>query len=228
MPNVETESHVPISEWISLEEGKLYPMRASHKEGTGSDHFTLGLEYEEADSSASYNANRQIQMFEISHDNVEEEWTVTVTNPDSGSYTLLFVNNEGESTETWTSDAISTSASAWDFQRVVDEWFWSVKRTGISTTRVGYNDQDVEETDSELIVKYVYTTKALRRFSGQSFNRVVATLSDSSSTVEANAPHVLSSAPLAGKFRITCTDYNGNEHSTEDIAYNNWNTGIEY
>lgn len=54
-------------------------------------------------------------MFEISHDNVEEEWIVTVTNPDSGSYTLLFVNNEGESTETWTSDAISTSASAWDF-----------------------------------------------------------------------------------------------------------------
>jgi hypothetical protein len=115
MPNRDDESHVPISEWIALEEGKLYPMRGTHKEGTGSDHFTVGLEYEEADSSASYNANRQIQVFEISHENVEEVWTVTVTNPDSGTYTLLFVNNEGEKTETWTSDPISMSASWWEF-----------------------------------------------------------------------------------------------------------------
>jgi hypothetical protein len=54
-------------------------------------------------------------VFEISHENVEEVWTVTVTNPDSGTYTLLFVNNEGEKTETWTSDPISMSASWWEF-----------------------------------------------------------------------------------------------------------------
>lgn len=58
MPNREDETHVPVSEWISLEEGQLYPMRATHKQGSGDEHFTVGLEYEEADSTASYNANR--------------------------------------------------------------------------------------------------------------------------------------------------------------------------
>jgi hypothetical protein len=79
-----------------------------------------------------------------------------------------------------------------------------------------------------LIVKYVYTTRVLRRFTGQSFSRVVAAVSDSSATVEANAPHQLSSTPLAGFFYITCTDYNGNEFKTVDLEYNHWNTGIEY
>lgn len=33
-------------------------MRATHLEYTGTDHFTVGLEYEEADSTEHYHANR--------------------------------------------------------------------------------------------------------------------------------------------------------------------------
>jgi hypothetical protein len=123
---------------------------------------------------------------------------VTVTNPGSGSYTLLFVNNEGSKPVTWTSDSISTSASAWSFQTIVDWYFWrkSGKWTGITTTRVGYDSNDVETEDSSQVVKYVYTTKATRQFTGQSFNMIIASVSDTSATVDANPPHVLSSAPL--------------------------------
>lgn len=112
----------------------------------------------------------------------------------------------------------------------MDWYFWrrSGKWTGISTTRVGYDSNDVETDDSSLVVKYVYTTKATRRFTGQSFNQIIATVSDSSATVDANPPHVLSSAPLQGKYQITCTDFNGNEFTTGDIGYGTWMEGIDY
>ena len=51
---------MPTSDWIAMIEGELYPIQAYHIQHGGGEHFTVGLEYEEADSSASYDANRMI------------------------------------------------------------------------------------------------------------------------------------------------------------------------
>ena len=56
--NDEESSLKPISDWFSLEEGKLYPIRGTQRENNGDEHFTVGLEFEEADSTGHYHANR--------------------------------------------------------------------------------------------------------------------------------------------------------------------------
>ena len=43
-----------------MTEGELYPILAQHVQNSGGEHFTVGLEYEEADSSSYSNANRMI------------------------------------------------------------------------------------------------------------------------------------------------------------------------
>jgi hypothetical protein len=166
VPNDPDSSHQPISDWIAMVEGEMYPLRATQTQWTGGEFLTVGLEYEEADSSAHYHANRMIQKFEISHTNVAEEWELTIDNPDNSKYTLLFVNNQGAEPITWRTDEISKSASASSFSGIVDWWFWKYHRSGISVTRTSYDADGLETSDSSLTVRYVYNVKLSKRING--------------------------------------------------------------
>ena len=66
------------------------------------------------------------------------------------------------------------------------------------------------------------------RVTGTTFDSLIVTTSDSSSTVDVqNSPEIESSTPLAGSFRVKCTDFNGIEHTSNDIAFNTWTQGID-
>lgn len=76
----------PNSEWFDLEEGAFYPIRGIHREYTGSDHFSVGVEQEVADSIGSWHDRKQVQRFEISQGGAFETWYITVDSPDGGNF----------------------------------------------------------------------------------------------------------------------------------------------
>lgn len=71
----------PNSDWFDLEEGKFYPIRGLHREYTGGDHFSVGVEEEVANSIGSWHDRKQVQRFRISQDGNLETWFITVDNP---------------------------------------------------------------------------------------------------------------------------------------------------
>jgi len=75
-----------------------------------------------------------------------------------------------------------------------------------SFTNAGY--ETVDEADATQIV---YTVKVLKSISQQSFaSAVLVVPSTTTSTITVGTPHALSTAPLSGKYRITCPNADGN------------------
>jgi len=199
--NDPNETQKPKSDWFFLVEGQLYPMRAFHIEYTGDDHISVGMEFEEADSSASLDASKTVQKFEITQTNVAEEWKVTVWNPDQGCYVLMMINlDDGTNPILWDSDCISSSASAATFKNAVKAYFSNYFSSDIEVTR----EATYSTFDPTVVSKYEYTIKLLKRINGQSFHMIYTTLHGTFSGVYAFPPSVLSSAPLGGKFKIRC------------------------
>lgn len=151
-----------------------------------------------------------------------------MNNPGGGSYTLMFVNTQGNEPVTWTTDDIGTTASASTFSNRISWWFWKYYRSSISVTRTSLDDLDQETTDSSLVTKYRYNVRLLKRISGTSFDSLIATTKNTQATIDADqGPSILSSTPLGGKFRIQCTDFDGNDWTTGDIGYGHWVQGID-
>ena len=118
------------------------------------------------------------------------------------------------------------TASASTLRTKIDDYFWKFG-SNIAVTRTGYDDQDLETSDSSLVVKYVFRIKLKRRINSQTFNMAFATLSDSQGSVDISPPEILSSAPLRGSFRMQCTDWSGNTFTTNDIRHSTWTEGID-
>ena len=53
------------SEWIAMEEGEFYSIEGFMLEYTGSDHFTVSMEYEQADTAGHHHANKEVQILSI-------------------------------------------------------------------------------------------------------------------------------------------------------------------
>lgn len=53
------------SDWIALEEGGFYKIEGFLMEYSGSDHFTVSVEFEMEDSTGHHHANKEVQLLEI-------------------------------------------------------------------------------------------------------------------------------------------------------------------
>lgn len=186
------------SDWFFLLEGEFYPIRAWHIEGSGSDHVSVGMEFEESDSSASVHASKQIQKFEILQDNVAEQWQVSVYFPDQGCYKLTFAIM-GDPPTVWASQCISSSASANTFRDSVKSFFWDNYRSAITVTRD-------EVLSGSTVIRYDYTVSLSKSIIGQSFDMIIGAKVTTMSQIAAMPPSVLSTPPISGKYKIQCTD----------------------
>ena len=79
-----------ISDWIPLVAGQHYYLEAAAVEGTGGDHFSVGVEIEQTAITDHYHSMREVQEIGINITTNFEKTRVTVENPDSGEYFLAF------------------------------------------------------------------------------------------------------------------------------------------
>ena len=60
-----SDSSQHISDWIALTEGEFYRMEGYLLEYSGSDHFTVSVEYEQADTTGHHHANKEVQILRV-------------------------------------------------------------------------------------------------------------------------------------------------------------------
>ena len=207
-----------ITEWVPLQAGEFYKIEGYMMEWTSSDHFTVSVEFEQADSTSHHHATKEIQKFSIEQTNVAEIFEISISGDLGGSYKIQFVNPkyDPESKEWdmfWRSELISDDCSAGTMYDHISDYFSSVWGSNISVVKTMYNDLDTATTDTALAVRSVYTVEVLKRIDGPSHNSA-AILPDDSTAIVSMAMVQESSIPLSGSFKITCPDENGGEWPT--------------
>ena len=81
-----------VSNWTNLTEGEPYYLEADTYEGSGTDHFSLAVEIEQDDMPGHHHSMKEIQYLSLESAQVYESTRITITDPDSGQYLLIFQN----------------------------------------------------------------------------------------------------------------------------------------
>ena len=103
-----------------------------------------------------------MQILSIDPENTEEKYRITVTGANGSSYKVTFVNplynpDDRRSFQMWTSDEISDDASSGTVRRSLVGYYWSVWGCNLSVEKTDYDADDIETSDSDAVVKTVYT-----------------------------------------------------------------------
>lgn len=191
------------SEWITLEQGEYYFMETQHLEYNWSDHMSVAVEYEMANSTGHHHANKEIQIVEANPTNVYEKFNVTVNSQTGASYKLKFVNPRYDpknvrSIQIWTTNKLEDTYSASQFSGAVWRYWNDIWGSGINVELTMFDTNGVETTDSANATQRVYTVTVKRLISEQSFTMAMVDTTNADVTV--GAPYSLSSAPLRGSF----------------------------
>jgi hypothetical protein len=80
------------SSWIPLEGGKSYYIETEHIQFSGSEHVSVAVEIEQADTQAHPQSSYAVQHFTISQDMSYEEWSVSITGSSGGTYKINLLN----------------------------------------------------------------------------------------------------------------------------------------
>lgn len=100
------------SAWVNLTAGQKYYIEGAHREGTGTDHFSVAVEIEKANSTGHNHAMKELQYLQAENFNASFEVTrLTVSDVVStGSYKIGFQNPVNMSYTL--SGSINTNATA--------------------------------------------------------------------------------------------------------------------
>jgi len=120
------------------------------------------VEFEQADTAGHHHANKEVQILSIDPENTEEKYRITILNPDGSNYKVTYVNplydpNNRRSFQTWTSDVFSDQADTGTVRRRLVGYYWSVWGSNLSVEKTNYDADDIETTDSDAVVKTIYT-----------------------------------------------------------------------
>ena len=86
------DGQIRTSEWISLVAGEHYYIEGETNENGGGDHATWAVEIEEAEWREHPNHVKEVQLLSVSTADQRETYTLTITNPDDGTYRITFMN----------------------------------------------------------------------------------------------------------------------------------------
>lgn len=118
MPPEADSSSQYISDWIALEAGEFYHIEGYHMEWSGGDHFSVAVEFEQADTAGHHHARKEVQVLSIDPENNFEEFQITISGATgTGNFKVQFVNplynpDDEDSSPFWMSDSISDDTSA--------------------------------------------------------------------------------------------------------------------
>lgn len=78
------------SDWVALEEGEKYFLNGYHYDYNGYNHFSVAVEIEQSEIVPHHHSRREVQLLTVNADQIFDTIRVTVTNMDTGYYTLVF------------------------------------------------------------------------------------------------------------------------------------------
>lgn len=162
------------------------------------------------------NNMREIQRFMIDPTVTREQTIITVSNPDGGTYTISFLYSKTNTY--WTTDQISTNASASSFYYAVYYFYSYYYGAPISVGLVMYDASDNVVTSMTNSVKNEYTITVKRSLSSVSARQINFKKLSTSATLTRIRPSdeggTKSSTPLSGSFTLTCYLADGTTNTT--------------
>ena len=189
-----------------MEEGEFYSIEGFMLEYTGEDHYTVSVEFEQADTAGHHQANKEVQILSIDPENTEEKFEITVNGAVGNTYQVKFINPKHDPTNRRSilmhdSGVIVDTDAAWRVRRQIVNYFYSIWGSNVEVVKVSYDADDIETTDSSLVVKTVYTVTVLRQINGPSFTTAsIVMVSGDTVNVAIGAPIQQSTPPLSGAF----------------------------
>lgn len=82
---------------INLSANEYYRIRGQHVQNTGDSHFTVSVAIDGVSVGSHPNVLREVQTFEIDQDQIPEQWSIEINNPDStGQWFMTFTNSNGD------------------------------------------------------------------------------------------------------------------------------------
>ena len=203
-------------------------------EWSGTDHFSVAVEFEQADTAGHHQARKEVQVLSIDPENNFEEFEITISGATGdGTFKVQFINplynpDNDDSSPFWMSDEIPDDTTADNLRNRISGYFSSIWGSNINVVKVDYDADALETTDADLTVQSIYTVTLRKLISQNSFTSAAIVPVSGDATVEIGMQTVTSSTPLSGKFKVVCPDENLNEFSTTDMNYDNWVEGIDF
>lgn len=182
-----------ISDWVSLTEGEFYKIEGYMMETWGDDHFTVSVEYQQADSTGHHHANKEIQIMRVDQTNVEEKFTVEISGSIGGLFQIQFVNPlwvDGDNINHmfWKSEEISDNCSASTLRNEIKGYFSWLWGSDITVTAISYDASGIETTDPSLVYSTTFTVTLLKRINGPSFSAATVLQAVPGATITINMP----------------------------------------
>lgn len=194
------------SEWIDLVEGEKYYMFAKTYGSWGWDHFVTGVEINQTEMVDHHHSMKEIQYIEATVANATNEvWRITVANPSEGGKYYLSFQITSNLTY-WSSGAIPAGATTSELKNAIKYYYSNIYGSDIDVNRTQYDVNGTITTNDTLVTSYVYHIVVKKYISEPSISAIIVSAQQTSATVTYELPSAvqLSSAPLSGKFRITC------------------------
>ena len=170
-----SDSSQYISDWVALTEGEFYKVEGYMMEYSGDDHFTVSVEYEQADTTAHHHANKEIQVMRIDQTNIAEKFNIEISGSMGQNFFIQFVDPNWTDSQPiedmfWKTDEIADDCSASTMRNRIKGYFSSKWGSDISVAKVDYDIMDMETSDSDAVMKSIYTVTLLKRINGPSFS----------------------------------------------------------
>jgi hypothetical protein len=90
------------SEWIFLTQGQQYYIMAESTKYDNMDHMTVSLEIKPEVSGWSHpKASKTMQQLSFDQENTFEQWNITISAPDQGTYKVNFLNPTTDPPSLW-------------------------------------------------------------------------------------------------------------------------------
>jgi hypothetical protein len=173
-----------ISDWVSLTAGQKYEIQTKQSEGSGTDHFTLGVEVEKTSEIPDdhHQAMKEIQYVEAKANGAFEVSTLNVSNVDTGDFKFILFATNGTPTAT---GKISAKATVAQLQAAVEPWFEknagskiTVERWIYSANGTDLNGNETAQdptTNETLWTNSVYNITLRKYINGKSNNNIMVT-----------------------------------------------------
>lgn len=188
-------------------------------EGTGSDHFTLSVEIEQATLNPAHPNNvKEVQALAFSTADTREMTRLTIVNPDKGTFRITFMNPKTFKKEV--SEEMKANMSAAQISNSVKKYFNGAAGANPVVTKTNYDADNKVTEDAEKVVKSVYEIKLDRLINGQSAESMTLNKLSSKSEITLEPLVVKSGPPISGKYKIKCVYEDGAFSETKPMAWN--------
>lgn len=183
----------------------------------------MAVEIEQTNTSVvgHHHSMKEVQYLQFEAAQVFETTRITIENPDSGKYLLVFQKPDLKTVQ---GELVAADASASTLKNAIKEYYEDNGFGNIAVNMTMYDSNGTITTNATNATSHVYYVTLKKLINGMSVSgiSVVKQSTQSKITVDLPTDVQLSAEPLGGKIRIKCVDHEGYESFSSDIHKNWW------